>query len=346
MYSDSDIDDAVAAGALSPKSAAALRAHVARNRAAPAVDEEHFRLITGFNDVFVVIAMALALAAIGWIGVDLSGALGGGGIGLASWGLAEYFTRRRRMALPSIVLLLTFVGGVFWAVLDLLIDDPIGWSVDGDRDTLHLLYGAVAAAIAALAAWLHWRRFRVPITVAAGAAAGVGMVVALATAASPEHVIPWIRLIVFFAGVGVFALAMRWDLSDVERKTRRSDVAFWLHLLSAPLIVYPVFSSVSSEAALGAVTSAVIVVILYAVIGFIALTIDRRALLVSALVFLLMAINGLVQELGAISLHIALTALIIGVTLLALTAFWHKARAMVVVRLPLAWRARLPAVNT
>jgi hypothetical protein len=33
-------------------------------------------------------------------------------VAAAAWGLAEFFTRKRRMALPSIVLLLAFVGGV------------------------------------------------------------------------------------------------------------------------------------------------------------------------------------------------------------------------------------------
>jgi hypothetical protein len=53
MYSDSDLDSAVAAGALTPASAAALRAYVSRARQSPMVDEEQFRLITGFNDIFV-----------------------------------------------------------------------------------------------------------------------------------------------------------------------------------------------------------------------------------------------------------------------------------------------------
>ncbi len=53
MYSESELEGAVAAGALSPEAAAALRDYVAGSRASPAVDEEHFRLITGFNDIFV-----------------------------------------------------------------------------------------------------------------------------------------------------------------------------------------------------------------------------------------------------------------------------------------------------
>jgi hypothetical protein len=38
MYSESDIEGAVAAGAISPQSAAALRQHIAATRDAPAVD--------------------------------------------------------------------------------------------------------------------------------------------------------------------------------------------------------------------------------------------------------------------------------------------------------------------
>ena len=46
-------------------------------------------------------------------------------------------------------------------------------------------------------------------------------------------------LLVF--GIGVFLFAMWWDASDPKRETRRADVAFWLHLLAAPMIVHPVF---------------------------------------------------------------------------------------------------------
>ena len=246
------------------------------------------------------------------------------------------------MALPSIVLLLTFVGGVFGSVCE--------WAMDADADLdaivdISLREVALAAAIAAVAAWIHWRRFRVPITVAAGAAAVVGVLIALTGIANPDNGTLWTRLVMFLSGVGVFALAMRWDLSDLARRTRRSDVAFWLHLLAAPLIVNPVFSLASSDGPMGEVMSAIIVMVVYAIMGVIALTIDRRALLVSALAFLLAAINSLIQQVGALSLHTALTALIIGIALLALSAFWQRARVTIVSRLPTAWRARLPAVN-
>ena len=68
-------------------------------------------------------AAVLVLGAVGWIGMKLHLALGGAGVGAVSWALAEYFTRRRRMALPSIFLLLAFVGGVYWSATGLLPDD-------------------------------------------------------------------------------------------------------------------------------------------------------------------------------------------------------------------------------
>ena len=71
MYSESDLEAAVAAGALSPQAANDLRNYVAGARSAPAVDEEHFRLITGFNDIFVSIAAVILLAAMACIGNEI-----------------------------------------------------------------------------------------------------------------------------------------------------------------------------------------------------------------------------------------------------------------------------------
>src|SRR3546814_16649895 len=128
MYSESDLDAAVAAGALSPQAADALKNHVSARRTTPAVDEGHFRLLTGFNDIFVAIAAVILLTAVSWIGDSMR--MGGDWTGPspfsglfvagAAWGLAEFFTLQRPMALPRLVLLPTYVGGDFVAVAYLL----------------------------------------------------------------------------------------------------------------------------------------------------------------------------------------------------------------------------------
>ena len=86
MYSESDIDGAVTAGALSPQAAEAFRRHVAAAQAAPAVDEEHFRLLTGFNDIFVSIAILLLLVAVAQIGSRVAPHLPGAFVAATAWG--------------------------------------------------------------------------------------------------------------------------------------------------------------------------------------------------------------------------------------------------------------------
>jgi MFS family permease len=288
MYSETDINSAVEAGALSPEAAAAFRNHIALTRAAPAVDEESFRLLTGFNDIFVAIALALSLVAIGWIGGATYAPLGGLGVAVSAWLLAEYFTRQRRMALPSILLLLAFVGGVGGALVGLVAE--INPDLPDRADAL--IAGGIALASAG-AAWAHWRRFMVPITVAAGALALAGTALALTLAAiGPELAERAFYPLVLSAGVAVFALAMWWDMSDRKRTTRRADVAFWLHLAAAPLIAHPVFHLLGVfDGRIGA-GMAVVVLGLYVVFGFVALAIDRRALLVSSLAYVLYALSS------------------------------------------------------
>ena len=62
MYSESDLEGAVAAGVIPQATADAFRQHIAATRVTPAVDEESFRLLTGFNDIFVCNAIAFYFA--------------------------------------------------------------------------------------------------------------------------------------------------------------------------------------------------------------------------------------------------------------------------------------------
>lgn len=376
MYSEEDINSAVSAGALSAEAAASFRAHISAQRHLPRSSEEDFRLINSFNDIFVAIGVVILLLAVGAIGQTIAGifapaadwltlmqsepsdaemqawreaanlkealgvSLAGLAVAASAWPLAEFFTRRRRMALPSILLLLAFVGGCFATVLGMGI-----WLVETGNDQLGAVAVSIAALTAALGAWLHWRRFMVPITVAAGSAAIAATVIALIVAGvGPAGLTETTILsLVFLAGLAIFAFAMRWDISDRERITRRSDVAFWLHLLAAPMIAHPIFAllgvtdgdNIGMAAAFG-------VVAVYIGFGLIALAIDRRALLVSALAYVLFALTFLFREFGAVELNFALTALVIGSALLSLSAFWQPIRRGVVSALPEDLQSRLP----
>src|SRR4029079_9737640 len=76
MYSQQELDDAVASGVISAEAADALRAHVEGQRSSVIADEEQFRLLTGFNDIFVSIAAAILLFAVGWIGQSIGQSAG------------------------------------------------------------------------------------------------------------------------------------------------------------------------------------------------------------------------------------------------------------------------------
>jgi hypothetical protein len=364
MYSQQEIDDAVASGVISAEAADALRAHISRQRAMPIADEEQFRLITGFNDIFVSIAAAILLFAVGWIGQSIGQATGlfisdhGDtgpsflaplAIAATAWGLALFFTAKRRMALPSILLLLAFVGGVLATTAFGLVEVIGPDRFNTDNQLIPATVGGVSAAIAAGAAWLHWRKFHVPITVAAGAAAVAGLflaiIIGIVQPGDSESAKNLILGFVLLLGVGVFLFAMWWDASDRARVTRRSDVAFWLHLLAAPMIAHPIFTLMGVNHGQIGTGEGLLVVALYVLFGLTALAIDRRALLVSALAYVLFALTELFKQFGAVELNVALTALIIGSALLLLSAYWHQARRLIVTRLPSNLQARLPELD-
>ena len=183
MYSQNDLDEAVAAGALTADAANALRNFVDRQRATPAADEEQFRLLTGFNDIFVSIAAAILLFAVGWIGQSI-----GQLIGLRSSRTARRRWPAPRSPRPLGAWLCSSPPSAAWrcrrscccwhssAVCCSLrrIRDRDGGrprTVRGQARNGRHRSAPSRRAIAAGAAWLHWKRFRVPITVAAGAAA-------------------------------------------------------------------------------------------------------------------------------------------------------------------------------
>jgi hypothetical protein len=357
MYSDSDLDAAVAAGRLTPEAADALRGHVAELRHVPLADEEQFRLVTSFNDIFVTIAGVLVLIGAGWLGATIIGPLAGLAVAAASWGMSEYFTRQRRMALPSIVFFLSFVGGCYATVM-------IGYLVAVGGPAAHnwfdaatsrgmVLSGVVAAAAVVGASWLHWRRFMVPISVAAGVAAIARCFYTLVLWAAWPDLGRWTLVVVLLGGLAVFAYAMRWDMADLDRKTRRADVAFWLHLFAAPMIVHPVFmllglgmlgdfthNAAGAEAA--GVPLALAALALYALLAGIAVLIDRRAILVSALVYMIIAAIYLARAAGAENVGFAAAVLVIGSALLMLSAMWQTLRRKVLPLVPAGWRAHLP----
>ncbi len=303
-------------------------------------DDEKFRFISGFSDIFVTIGLGLFLGALTYFSNEL---IGGAGmfaiVAAASWLLAEYFTRRRRMALPSIVLLLVYAVAVFAAVA-LTFNPALGFgsALADDSDWSIVVAGLVTAGAAAA----HYARFRVPVTVAAGVAALVASIVGLVFLAAPDLIQQVAKPLLLVCGLAVFALAMRFDLSDPQRQTRRTDIAFWLHMLAAPLIVHPLVSGLVGQGGPEAI-SAWSILAIFIGLAVVAVLVDRRAILVSGLSYAGFAFGSLVLKAGLSDSVVPLTMLVLGALVLLLSAGWHSLRRALLSRLPDALAGRLPA---
>ncbi|MDH5178925.1 MAG: hypothetical protein OEZ39_00270 [Gammaproteobacteria bacterium] len=332
MYSDEDLNNAVENGIFSASDVDKFRQFVAETKQTTLVDEENFRLLSGFNDIFVVIACVLLLGSVLAVFGSEHKQTGLILFTVVAWGLAEFFVRRRKLALPAIVLLLAFVGGAFFLTLTYF--KPV------DETSF-----MIATAVATLAAYMHWRQFRVPITVAAGAAALSGFVIFMTLAIFPG-IKEWILLLIFLCGLLMFAYAMYWDMSDRQRVTRFSDVAFWLHLTSAPLIIHPIFAVLQVTKHDASLTSMFVVPVLYLLMIFISLVIDRRAFMVSSLFYVVFALAKIFESFGSVGKSFAITGIVIGSALLLLSAFWHTARVWLLGLMPAHITARLPVART
>ena len=338
-FGRAELEAAVAKGVLDRNAADNLAEFLIQNRNAAASDpdEERLRLITGFNDIFVTIGIALFLGALGYLLSTYGGLVSSSGKAIAAWGLAEVFTKRKRMALPSIVLLVFFVISSAEAGRSLFAPASNLFSFF-DYDSLPgLPYGLAAVA----ASVVHWLRFHVPITIAAFAAGLAVTAVAMIEKLNSGFVFEYPSLVFIPIGLAVFAVAMKFDMSDRNRLTQRTDIAFWLHLLAAPLIVHSIVYPLLTESAVG-LGAAVAIVSLFTVLSLVALTVDRRALLVSSLLYLGYASSKLLSWSGVASENAGLSILIVGGTVLVLSVAWQPLRRIVLEILPAAIRDLVP----
>jgi len=334
MYSDDDLNAAVKKGIFTEVSVQQFRQTIAKKSTAQDVDEEHFRLVGGFNDIFVVLACALLLFSSVFFVTPISASLGFIVFSLIAWGLSEFFVLKRKMSLPAIMLLFAFVGGIFYLASSFF-------------DSLSQTGLMVAAGASTIATYCHWLRFKVPVTVAAGMVALIGLAVVSFVRFFPQHIqwLQWLWAMLSLCGMLTFMLAMYWDAMDTKRVTGKSDVAFWLHLVSAPLIIHPVFSSLGVFEGNQSLLNMAIVIVLYLLMTLISLIIDRRAFMVSSLIYVVYALSAVIKTYGNVGYSFALTGIFMGAMLLLLSAFWHVTRGRIIALLPMTIRHYIPAIT-
>lgn len=376
------LDDAVATGVITAEQRDHLRT---MERSATQVadedsggPEENLRLVGGGNDLFVTVGIALLTAGFFFVLTTLTeGRLLwiAGLLAAFSWLVAEFVTRQHRMKLSSTVLALLFAGSAL-ALLALVADaryalrQPASlWQVLALRQTVapagYLVFGGTIAVAA-----LHFWRFRVPILAGVIAIAATLLAflqtaillydgVAAGQVAAPqlEDVPELLRASLYMplvCGLVVFAVAVALDLHDRERRTVWSDCAFWLHVVSAPMLVHPLFiMATGQDVAFGriepAANASIMLAVLIAGFVYVALAIDRRSLLVPTLAYfgtlgIYYLVNSAANTTGIPPF--ALILLVVGALVIGFGAGWQHIRRLIVrPTLPTSVLDRLPPIK-
>lgn len=333
----------------------ALSAPRSLDDANPLEDTEAPRFVRGFHDVLITIGIIVLLVGL-WGLANRYVSL------LAIVILAEILVRRQRLALPAVVLTIALIVWLFHTVVSYVGSTP------GLVDNVTIGAIVMAAPFPPLLALFYWR-YRVPLALALFLfslfgllLAAVFYVVGSVTGSSNVAIdYPITTLSIFLiAALGSFALAMRFDLSDPGRVTRRSDVAFWLHLVTAPALLYStvllalrlelasggaVFTNLT-DALFGGYLQAVTVLIAVLVMMLIGLVIDRRAFVTAGLVSLGLATAAILRHNNAGLDKVGfLVLMIVGLVVLVIGIGWADLRRIIVRRLPAGMQARLPALR-
>lgn len=367
-----DLEAAAAAGVITTEQVAPLydflRARQAARAAQPVPEgEETLRFIRNFHDVFLAIGIVILAAGVvalifsimsesgrmaggdTLVGAAVAFALAAGGM----WGLGEFFARRRRLFLPAIAICCSFA---LFAALGAAMLAGAAFGADGGpmNDWPARLAFFVAAAAGSAAAALFYARYRLPFALGLAGGLGVWSLLSFVFLAAPHAAGDLFLWIWLFGGLGLFVAGVWFDMRDPERKTRFSDNGFWLHLAAAPLILTGVLGLISSLFSPGraltpgssweliaraaqsdqaAVPQALATLLVVATLGFVSLLINRRALIVSALIATGIAIGVLMEamNLGGGAL-LAGTLIALGGLVLILGAGWGSARRALLAR--------------
>lgn len=349
------LESAAAKGLVSPDRLRDLEKHISEalghsvteaDRAEPLSDTEAPRFIRGFHDVLISLGIVILFAGLWGLGNIFV-------ITPAIIVLSEILVARQRLALPAVVLtvstvVVTWVGGMVF------LEDHV------DADTWFGLVGYLVPFPVLLG--LYALRYRVPLAVALFLASSLGLVMALFLAAL-ERLLgikdligshPFMVVCILLASaIGLFAIAMRFDLADRQRLSRKADIAFWLHLMTAPALLYAVLSFViylrlgtlKLSSGIWQQELALPVIGVVACLMLIGILIDRRAFATSGLVALIVAVAGILKEqqlTGDLIVFMALA--FVGVVVLLVGVGWRYLRSRVLEIVPPSLANRLPPV--
>lgn len=299
-------------------------------------DDEPFELFKGFAEIFVTVGLGLLMS--GLIGltaifgqVTLIPAIAM----LISVALAFYFTKKRRMSLPSIALCIAFASTLGLAVVAAII---------GDYGQFSPLKTVILGLVGMVGMLAYYRVFRLPFAMFTLGVFGIitiiGGVEFLFPGNAPANANltdyfdlrrqPHLALGTLVFGVCAFFGALWFDLQDPHRVSRKSASAFWLHILAAPALVNTL---VMSNYQMGGSVGTALAVLVLASFTLLAIIIDRRSFLTAGLIYMGLLLGSAIDEAGTQWAPI-LTMLVLGLFVTSLGAFWTQTRAWLLGALP------------
>jgi hypothetical protein len=337
-FSADDLKSAVSAGLLDEAQAAGVLAHAATRagkRASLPQEDEPFELFKGFAEIFVSVGLVLLISGLLAFTSLVGGFLTPGVAAVICWMFARYFTLRRRMSLPSIVLVIGYAAGVAISVLMLLDGAVFEKASLGST----LLFGA--AVMAALLLW--YRVFKVPFTMFLAGLSALLLVLLLTSSIVP-HVEAgggWqsyfdlregsgLALGTFVFGLLALGAGLLFDMRDPFRLGRWSASGFWLHILAAPALVNTVALTAYNT---GGTAGNILLSLALLVFATLALIIDRRSFLTAGIGYLGILLAWALRGDGD-QLSIAMLMLILGAFLTAMGTWWTQLRGLVMRALP------------
>lgn len=291
----------------------------------PRTDEEDIRLTTGFADIFTAILLVFG----GTILAAIANVFGGIAIVVAAFLLGTPLVERRRFAASGNVL-------------------AIGAAL-GTGVTLAWPLGIAVAIPVAGVCYAFWRKHRVPLAMSLVWMSGAALIAGVGTQTSFDRFEDVASIRALLAGLLLFGAGMWFDSRDTVRRTRLSDVAFWLHLAAAPLLVHGFFS-LSGAGPFGDPDqiNPAVVLATFAVLAVVSLLIDRRPLLASSFVYLVAATYRLIRDanaaetMGRQELSAMMAPALIGILLLFLAAGWSPLRSLLLRAVPADLARHLP----
>ena len=137
-----------------------------------------------------------------------------------------------------------------------------------------------------------------------------------------------------FAGLGlvIFVAAMSFDVRDTARVSHLSDSGFWLHLLASPLIVHGLMMSIlfSQQDWIQSIDKELIIITFFTCFLFLALLLDRRAMLVSTQIYMIYALTQVLEgQLDSTQNVLIYVLMALGLVVIFFGTYWYKTRRLI-----------------